>query len=173
MESESLAPVSGMRIIQIISRTSSSALCLGSMVLLFSAAARADMPDGPGKSATIRVCGKCHSPERAASLHQSHAAWEDTITKMVKLGAQGSDEEFEAVLAYLSGHFGPEVPGPININKASVVDLETTLLLRRSQAKAVIAYRSQNGDFKSLADLRNVPGLDMQQIDAKKARIVF
>ncbi len=162
-----------MRIIPTISRTAGSALCLAGMVLLFSAGARADLPDGPGKSATIRVCGKCHSPERAASVHQSYSAWEDTITKMVKLGAQGSDEEFEAVLAYLSGHFAPEIPGPININKASLVDLETTLLLRRSQAKAVIAYRSQNGDFKSLSDLRNVPGLDLQQIDAKKARIVF
>jgi competence protein ComEA len=131
------------------------------------------LPPGPGRAATIRVCGKCHSPERAASLHQSGPAWEETIAKMVKLGAQGSDEEFEGILSYLSKNFGPEIPASININKANAVDLETALLLRRSQAKAVIQYRSQNGDFKSIDDLRKVPGLDFQKIEQKKSRIVF
>jgi competence protein ComEA len=131
------------------------------------------LPPGPGRAATIRVCGKCHSPERAASLHQSGTAWEETIAKMVKLGAQGSDEEFEAILSYLSKNFGREIPAPLNINKATAVDLETALLLRRSQAKAVIQYRSQNGDFKSIDDLRKVPGLDFRKIEQKKSRIVF
>jgi competence protein ComEA len=142
--------------------------------LLFAGGAQADLlPDGPGKAATVRVCGKCHSPERAVSLHQGHSQWEETITKMVKLGAQGSDDEFEAVLGYLSKNFGTEVPAPINLNKANLVDLQTVLALRRSQAKAILLYRSQNGDFKSLADLRNVPGLDFQKLEAKKARIIF
>jgi competence protein ComEA len=131
------------------------------------------LPDGPGRAATIRVCGKCHSPERAASLHQRRSAWEDTIIKMVKLGAQGSDEELEAVLNYLSTHFGNEIPGPININKSRAVDLEAGLLLRRSQARAIIEYRDKNGFFKSLDDIRNVPGLDFKTIEPKKSRIVF
>ncbi|HEY7210202.1 MAG TPA: helix-hairpin-helix domain-containing protein [Bryobacteraceae bacterium] len=135
---------------------------------------RADvLPEGPGKAATVRVCGKCHSPERAASLHQRHSAWEETIMKMMKLGAQASDEEFEAILNYLSKNFGPAVPGSININTANMVDLQTTLALRRSQARAVIEYRAKNGDFKSLDDLRNVPGIDFPKLETKKARIVF
>jgi competence protein ComEA len=143
-------------------------------LLMFAGVAAADvLPEGPGKAATIRVCGRCHSPERAASLHQRRSAWEDTITKMIKLGAQGTDDEFDAILNYLSKNFGPEVPGPININKANMVDLQTTLALRRSQARAVIEYREKHGEFKSLADLRNVPGIDFQKIEAKKARIIF
>jgi competence protein ComEA len=140
---------------------------------LLASALRADLPDGPGKAATVRICGKCHSPERAATVHQDHREWEDTITKMVKLGAQGSDDEFDAVLNYLSKNFGLEVPGPININKATQVDLETGLALRRSQARAIVEYRARNGEFKSLADLRNVPGLDFQRIEAKKSRLIF
>lgn len=93
--------------------------------------------------------------------------------KMMKLGAQASDEEFEAILNYLSKNFGPAVPGSININTANMVDLQTTLALRRSQARAVIEYRAKNGDFKSLDDLRNVPGIDFQKLETKKARIVF
>lgn len=131
------------------------------------------LPEGPGRAATIRVCGKCHSPERAASLHQRRSAWEDTIIKMVKLGAQGSDEELEAVLNYLSTNFGTEIPGPVDINRSRAVDLEAGLLLKRSQAEAVVEYRDKNGPFKSIDDLRNVPGLDFQAILSKKSRIVF
>jgi competence protein ComEA len=150
-----------------------SAITLLAGLTLLTFAAKADLPPGPGREATVRVCGRCHSPERAASLHQDHYAWEETITKMVKLGAQGSDDEFEAILEYLSKNFAREAPGPININKAKAVDLEAGLLLRRSQAIEVVQYRTQNGDFKSLEDLKKIPGIDFQKIEARKARIVF
>jgi competence protein ComEA len=149
-------------------------LSAGVLVLLLSGFASGDaLPEGSGKAATVRICGKCHSPERAASLHQTRGAWEETVIKMVKLGAQGSDEEFEAVIGYLSKNFGRETPGPININTADAVDLEAGLLLLRSQAIAVIQYRDANGPFKSLDDLRKVPGLDFQKIETKKTRLVF
>jgi competence protein ComEA len=92
---------------------------------------------------------------------------------MVKLGAQGSDEELGAILNYLSTHFAAELPGPIDINTARAVDLEAGLLLMRSQAKAIVEYRNENGLFKSIDDLRKVPGLNFQAIEAKKSRIVF
>ena len=149
------------------------AVRLGLALTLLMGAAKADLPEGFGKTATVQVCGKCHSPERAVSLHQSDSEWEETITKMVKLGARGSDEDFDAILTYLTQHYGPEKPGPININKATAVDLQTTLLLRRSQAMAVLQYRSEHGDFKSIDDLRNVPGLDFSKIEAKKNRLIF
>lgn len=147
-------------------------LCIA-LLMLAAAGAADQLPEGYGKAATVRVCGRCHSPERAASLHQKRSAWEDTIVKMMKLGAQGSNEEFEAILTYLTAHFGPEAPGPININKADAVDLEAGLLLLRSQAEAVIEYRNRNGDFKSIDDLLKVPGLDVQKIESKKSRLVF
>src|ERR1700761_2712049 len=149
-------------------------VCLSLLLFLLTGLAQGDdLPDGPGKAATIRICGKCHSPERAASLHQPRNAWEETVVKMVKLGAQGTDEEFDAVLTYLSKNFGRETPGPINMNTADAVDLEAGLLLLRSQAQAVIQYREANGNFKSLDDLRKIPGLDFQKIEAKKTRLVF
>jgi competence protein ComEA len=140
---------------------------------LFTGTAKADLPEGYGKAATIRVCGSCHSPERATTLHQNRQGWEETVTKMAKLGAQGTEDDFDAVLSYLTKNYGLEVPGPLNINKETSVDLQTTLLLRRSQANALIQYRSQHGDFQSIDDLRNIPGLDFAKIEAKKSRIVF
>ena len=47
------------------------------------------------------------------------------------------------------------------------------LSLKRSQAKAVVTFREKHGNFKSLDDLKKVPGLDAAALDAKKERIVF
>jgi competence protein ComEA len=153
--------------------TSVQAFSITLLLAITGRTVKADLPDGPGKAATVRVCGRCHSPERAVSLRQTHSAWEDTITKMVKLGAQGTDEEFEAILGYLSKNFDREQPGPININTAKAVDMEAGLLLLRSQAKAIVRYREENGDFKSIEDLKRVPGLDFEKLMAKRARITF
>jgi competence protein ComEA len=133
----------------------------------------ADLPDGPGKAATIRVCSKCHAIEKAVSLRQDEDGWTDTISKMVKMGAQGSDDDFNAVLAYLTKNFGPEVAPPININKADSVDLESSLVLTRTEAAALIRYRTEKGPFKTIDDLRNIPGLDFQKIERQKSRITF
>src|SRR5947199_9071018 len=91
------------------------------VLALFTGTAKADLPEGYGKAATVRVCGSCHSPERATSLHQSRQGWEETVTKMAKLGAQGTEDDFDAILAYLSKNFGLEVPAPLNINKETSV----------------------------------------------------
>lgn len=89
------------------------------------------------------------------------------------MGATGTDDELNAVLAYLSKNFAVAPAKPIDINKAAAVDLESSLLLLRSEATAVIQYRTEHGDFKSLDDLRKVPGLDFQKIEKNKARITF
>jgi competence protein ComEA len=141
-------------------------------VLLCVGFAWADLPPGPGKEQLVRICGDCHSPEQAASLRQNQAAWEDTLTKMVNMGAQGSDEDYGLILAYLTKNFGPEAPKAVNVNKATELELES-LSLSRAEAEAVVRYRTDKGGFKTLDDLKNVPGLDYKKIEAKKDRIVF
>jgi competence protein ComEA len=142
-------------------------------VIFYAGSAKAALPDGPGKDVTVRLCSKCHSPEQATSLHQSQDAWERTVGKMVNMGAQGTDAEFDTVVEYLSKHFGPEAPPPINVNTATAVDLESSLELLRSEATAIIDYRSKNGNFKSIEDFRKVPGLRFNKIEAEKSRITF
>ena len=77
----------------------------------------ATLPDGPGKAETTRVCGKCHLLEQAVSLRQGQAGWKETVSKMIDLGAEGSDAEFSAILNYLAKNFGggnsnPSSPAP-------------------------------------------------------------
>jgi len=82
-----------------------------------------------------------------------------------------SASDAQKAIAELNGR---ELHGrTINVNEARAIELESRLSLRRSQAAAVIAYRSKNGKFKSLEDLKKVPGVDAAKIEAKKDRIVF
>jgi quinoprotein glucose dehydrogenase len=69
-----------------------------------------NLPDGPGKAETVRLCTKCHTIEQAVSLRQGQSGWADTINKMVGIGAEGTDAEFTAILNYLAKNFGPRNP---------------------------------------------------------------
>lgn len=131
------------------------------------------IPDGPGKEATQKICARCHELEKSFSLKQDREGWQRTVSKMVALGAKGTDEELNAVIDYLVKNFPADEVPKINMNKAEAIDIESGLSLRRSQAAAIIKYREEHGDFKSIEDLKKVPGLDVEKIEAKKDRITF
>jgi competence protein ComEA len=142
-------------------------------VLLFSTPVWAQLPDGPGREETERVCKVCHGLDQAVSKRQDRDGWLITVNKMVGLGTKATDQDLTLIVDYLVKHFAAEELPPVNVNKAAAIDLESRLSLRRSQAAAIIAYRTKNGKFKSIEDLKKVPGVDGEKIDAKKDRIVF
>jgi competence protein ComEA len=143
------------------------------VVLATVGAAFAEIPAGPGKAETLKYCGICHSPEQSVSLRQGKEEWAATIEKMVGMGAKIPDESYDAILGYLTKHFGADAPVQIHVNTASAVDLESLLLLKRSEAAAILQYRTDHGDFKVMDDLKKVPGLDFKKIEAKKDLLVF
>lgn len=135
--------------------------------------AQAQLPDGPGKAETARVCSQCHELARAISLHQDRFGWAATVAKMVSLGAKVSETEVQAVTDYLAAHFPADEVPRIHVNQARAIEFESGLSLRRSQAAAIIEYRTKNGPFKSIADLEKVPGIDVAKVEAKKDRLIF
>ena len=146
---------------------------LWTLALLLPAAARAQFPDGPGKAEMVKVCSGCHELERSASMHMDRDGWKNVVDKMVALGAKGTDQEITATIDYLAKSFPAEEIPRLNVNSATQIELESRLSLKRSEAAAVIAYREKNGPFKTLADLKKVPGIDGAKIEAKKDRITF
>jgi competence protein ComEA len=127
----------------------------------------------PGKADAERICKQCHEFERSVSLRQDRAGWQNTMDKMVALGAKGTQQEFDAVVEYLAKTYpGEEVP-KIKVNEARAIELESGLSLPRSQAAAIVQYRTKNGDFKSIEDLKKVPGVDVAKIEARKDRLLF
>ncbi|HTB15838.1 MAG TPA: c-type cytochrome [Bryobacteraceae bacterium] len=67
----------------------------------------AQQPDMAASKATFdKVCGTCHTPESALSTPRTKAQWEESIDKMVQLGAKGTDDEFAAILNFLVSQYG-------------------------------------------------------------------
>ncbi|OLC50737.1 MAG: hypothetical protein AUH43_04310 [Acidobacteria bacterium 13_1_40CM_65_14] len=94
------------------------------------------------------------------------------IEDMQQRGAKVSEQEFPVILDYLTTHFLGEALQPLNLNTASQIDLEAAGGLLRREAAAVIRYREQHGRFKTLDDLKNVPGLDFKKIENRRDSLV-
>ncbi|MCX6593206.1 MAG: helix-hairpin-helix domain-containing protein [Acidobacteria bacterium] len=141
--------------------------------LLASAAVAQQLPDGPGRAETEKLCKQCHEVARSISPRLDRDGWGQTMTKMTAFGMKSTADEYALVLDYLVKNYPAEDVPRINVNQASAIQLESVLGLRRSQAKDVLAYREKNGDFKTIDDLKKVPGLDAAKLDAKKDRILF
>ena len=136
------------------------------------AAMAATLPEGAARELTVKVCGQCHEPQRAASVRLTREGWGDVVAKMVGLGARASDTEFEQITDYLATNFKGEAPKPINMNTASSVELESVAALLRKEAAVWIAYRNKNGPCKTLDDFKKVPGVPFKKIDERRDRLV-
>ena len=152
----------------------SSRIALLTAALIVSAAGGwAQLPDGEGKAETARICKGCHELERSISPRQDRVGWQQTMDKMVSLGAEITDQDYNTILNYLAKNYPGEEMPKLNINKASAIEFESRLTLPRSQAAAIIEYRTKNGPFKAIDDLKKVPGVDAARIDAKKDRLTL
>jgi competence protein ComEA len=59
----------------------------------------------------------------------------------------------------------------VNINTASMSDLDTLSGVGPSTAKAIIDYRTKNGPFGSIEDLLNVRGIGPAKLDAMREQV--
>ena len=135
-------------------------------------AAQVQLPEAPGKDETVRICGTCHEVERATAVRLNREGWQDTMAKMVDLGATGSDEDLAKVLDYLAEHFKGDAPRPLNLNTATAIELESIVGLLRKESAAWIAHRKSAGPCKSLDDFKKIPGVPFKKIDERRDRLV-
>ena len=97
--------------------------------------AQTQFPDGPGKDTFLQICSNCHGPENVIGQGKSADGWTDELNKMIQNGAQGSDDQFSAILDYLSTNFPPP-PDKINVNTATAWNLRNWMNLSAKQADA-------------------------------------
>jgi competence protein ComEA len=132
------------------------------------------LPDGPGKATTEKVCGSCHGAELVLGRQDDREGWGALVNDMIERGAKGSDDEFYEVVDYLATNFSKTSPViKINVNKATAKDLQGALRLTEKQAAAIVHQREEKGDFKSIDDLKKVPGIDAGKIEANKNRLAY
>jgi competence protein ComEA len=135
--------------------------------------AHPEFPAGEGREAVMHLCSKCHSPNIILASGQDRTGWENTITKMVRLGAQGNDEDFSDIADYLTANFPPSPVKKIFINMATDKQIAAVLEISEVDAKAIVAYRDKIKGFQSIDDIKKVPGVDAKKIDANKDRLIF
>ena len=133
-----------------------------------SPAPQSRFPAGPGRDALFKVCHDCHGPESVLGHLKTREEWSKTLDEMATNGAQGSDDEWALILAYLDKHYSL-----IFINKATVKDLESTLDVAPSVAEAIVRRRTEGGAYTSIDGLKQVPGLAATVIETRKDRFIF
>ena len=126
------------------------------------------LPEGKGKTILVRACVGCHEIDTVMGSRYTESGWRRTVDDMVSRGAEGSEQEIADVVAYLTKYFGK-----VNVNKATAAQLRESLGLTDKEAQVIVAYREQNGEFKSLDQLKAVPGINAEQIQAKAAAVAF
>jgi len=125
-------------------------------------------PPGRGRDTMLRVCSGCHGIESAIAQYRSHEDWVKALEEMGNNGAQASDREWDDILAYIDHNFSR-----IFINKATQTELETMLGVDATIAEAVVRRRTEKGEFASIDDLKTVPGLAADIVDARRERFIF
>src|ERR1700735_5621088 len=127
-----------------------------------------DLPEAKGKDVIEQVCGACHGVDLVSSRRATKEGWGYIVDDMVSRGASATNEQIKTINEYLAKNFGQ-----VNTNKAPSAEIASVLEITADQADAIVKYRKDHGDFKTLDDVKKVPGLASANLDAKKDRIVF
>jgi competence protein ComEA len=128
------------------------------------------LPDGQGRETFVMVCSMCHSPTAVIGKQGTRQWWQSKVTEMLQEVTDIPDSDVDSIVAYLAKNF-PIVK--INVNKAAAKDIEAGLELTSKESEAIVQYREAKGNFKTLDDLKKVPGLDAVKIESKKDRLEF
>jgi competence protein ComEA len=143
---------------------------LSLLLLLVFGAYGQTLPDGPGKETFVMVCSMCHSPDAVLTKQGTKQWWQSKVTEMLQESTEIPATDIDTIVAYLAKNF-PIVK--INVNKAAAKDLETGLQLTSKESESIVQYRADHGNFKTLDDLKKVPGVDSVKIESKKDRLEF
>lgn len=84
-----------------------SVMGAGTFVALSPANAQsADLPEGPGKALVQESCTTCHGADLVTAQRRSPDEWTEVVNRMVGNGAELTEEQNKAVLAYLGTYLG-------------------------------------------------------------------
>jgi competence protein ComEA len=127
-----------------------------------------DPPQGKGKDTFAKVCSQCHALEQVTAKRHSKAGWDHIIDDMAGKGAEATDEQFDAIIDYLTEHFGP-----VNVNQATVKELTDSQVFSTQESAAIVQYREGHGKFADVEALKKVPGLMAIKVEKIKDAVIF
>jgi competence protein ComEA len=134
--------------------------------LLCAGLALSQKPDAD-KAVFEAVCGACH-PSAMAEDIRTQAEWKETVDLMVNAGAKGTPDQFKAIWRSLLNTWTK-----VNVNSASAAEIAPVLAVNEATAEAIVKRRADKGAFKTIEELKSVPGVDAAKLDERKDRIKF
>jgi competence protein ComEA len=124
--------------------------------------------DAAGRQTLEQVCASCHDSKKATEGLRTATEWDMVLEEMITFGATATDEQFEQVKQYLLRNHGK-----VEVNRARAPEFMPVLGVSASVAEAIVQHRAAQGRYKTIEDLKQVPGLDAARVDARKERLVF
>ncbi len=121
-----------------------------------------------GQQVTGQVCTLCHGWDMVLSNRHTYAEWSYLINDMVARGASATTEQQEFIARFMTWAWGK-----VAVNTASAVELSAVIGIPKSQADAIVAYRTANGPIADLAGLKQVPGIDVAALDRQADALQF
>lgn len=116
----------------------------------------------------VRLAG---GPTEKADLNAINMAQKLSDADMIYVPEKG--EAIESAEKNTTGVANSKTKGKLNINKATVVELDELPGIGPSIANKIIEYRKSKGEFKSIDELNNVSGIGDKKYDDIKGLITI
>lgn len=126
------------------------------------------LPAGPAKEKLVKLCVGCHEMDLVVARRHTRAEWEGVMEDMIARGSKGTAADMAALVDYLNQNLGK-----VNVNEASAKEIQQALKISEADARAIVAWREQNGHFKNFEEVRKVPGVDQSTIRDKRGWMSF
>ena len=104
-------------------------------------------------------------------MRLTREGWQDVMPGWSASALKGTDEELNAALDYLATHFKGEAAAPLNLNRATPLQLQSIAGLLRKESAALIAHRTKT-PCKTLDDLKGVARPRLRKIEKRRDRLV-
>lgn len=139
------------------------------------------LPEGSRVADAINACGGMSEGAATDAINLARPLEDgEQITVLSEQEVQASAAQAQASPSQSTAQNGAEATasistnkssGKVNINTATLADLQTLSGIGESKASKIIAYREDNGPFKSVDELTNVSGIGEKTLESIKDMI--
>ena len=127
------------------------------------------VPAGARVTDALELAG---GPSAKAELTAVNLAAKVSDGEQIVVPARGRSAPAVAATAGAATAAGPAVPAaPVNINTATLEQLDALVGVGPATAQKIIDYRTANGPFKTIDDIKNVSGIGDAKFAAMKDNI--
>ncbi|MEZ5256856.1 MAG: helix-hairpin-helix domain-containing protein [Ilumatobacteraceae bacterium] len=147
-------------------------------------------PGGPGATIVVQAAGSVASPgvytlPEGSRVHELVAAAggpvgeaDVSVLALASVLVDGqrvyvptADEAAARHLGRAGRRVGPDPLGPVDLNRATVEQLDALPGIGPSTAHAIVDHRARNGPFSSVEDLTSVRGIGPAKLDAIRDQV--